>query len=185
MAPRIPPNASPEPEALELLAKSPSIDGRPLNIFATLAHHPLLLRRYNALGGMFLFSGRLAPRDREIVILRVAWRTGCVYEFGQHTRIGRQAGLTDDEIARLARPGLEAWAAPDRLLVAMVDDLQSEDRVTDGTWQDLAQRCSEPELVELLALAGFYRMTAGILNSLGVELEPGVPGWPPGGSPAR
>ena len=185
MAPRIPPNESPEPEALELLAQSPAIGGRPLNIFGTLAHHPKLLRRYNALGGLFLFAGRLAPRDRETVILRVAWRTGSVYEFGQHTRIGLEAGLTEEEITRLARPGVEGRPPGERLLVEMVDELQRDDRVGDRTWEGLSERYSEPELIELLALAGFYRMTAGLLNSLGVEAEPGVPGWPPGSTPAR
>jgi 4-carboxymuconolactone decarboxylase len=178
--PRIPPAASPAPEAVEVLEKSPALDGRPLNIFGTLAHHPLLLKRYIALGGVFLRFGLLPAREREIVILRTAWRTGSVYEFGQHTRLGLAAGVTEDEIARVAKAGLEGWAAGDAALLAMVDDLQAADRVSDATWTALAERWSEAELVELLALAGFYRMTAGFLNSAGVEPEAGVAGWPGG-----
>jgi 4-carboxymuconolactone decarboxylase len=178
--PRIPPAASPAPEAVEILEKSPAIDGRPLNIFGTLAHHPLLLKRYIALGGVFLRFGLLPAREREIVILRTAWHTGSVYEFGQHTRIGLASGLTEDEVARLAQPGTEGWTAADATLLAMVEDLHSGDRVSDPTWAELAGRWSEAELLELLALAGFYRMTAGFLNSAGVEPEPGVAGWPEG-----
>jgi len=178
--PRLAPATDPAPEAVEVLEKSPSIGGRPLNIFGTLAHHPLLLRRYVAMGGVFLRFGLLPARERELVILRTAWRTGSVYEFGQHTRLGRDAGLSDDEVGRLATPGDEGWTAADRTLLSMVDDLHDADRVGDGTWAELAGRWSEAELLELLALAGFYRMTAGILNSAGVEPEPGVPGWPAG-----
>jgi len=179
--PRIPPAAEPSPEAVEVLEKSPAIDGRPLNIFGTLAHHPLLLKRYIALGGVFLRFGLIPARERELVILRTAWWTGSVYEFGQHTRLGQAAGLTPAEVARLALPHVEGWPADDAALLAMVEDLQREDRVSDPTWEKLAGRWSEAELIGLLALVGFYRMTAGFLNSAGVEAEPGVPGWPEGG----
>ena len=182
---RIPPIATPAPEAAELLAKAPSLEGRPLNIFGTLAHHPLLLRRYLALGSVFLTFNLLPPREREIVILRTAWRAGSVYEFGQHTRVGRGVGLSEEEIARAARPPLDGWAEPDAVLVRMVDELQAADIVSEPTWAALAKRWSEPELLELLALVGFYRMTAGLLNSAGVEAESGVPGWPPGTAPGR
>jgi alkylhydroperoxidase family enzyme len=183
--PRLLPIASPSPEAAEILAKSFAVEGKPLNIFGTLAHHPLLLRRYLALGGVFLRFGELPARVREIVILRVAWWTGSVYEFGQHTRIGLEAGLGREEIGRLARPGAGGWAAPDAVLLAMVEELHSADRVGDETWRELAARFSESELLELLALAGFYRMTAGLLNSAGVEPEPGVAGWPTGSLMSR
>ncbi len=183
--PRIPPAASPGPEALETLAKLPALDGRPLNIFTTLAHHPLLLKRYIALGGVFLTMNQLPARERELVILRTAWRTGSVYEFGQHTRISLAAGLSEDEIARVASDGRDGWQAADSALLSAVDELQAADRVGDDTWAELSGRYTEVELLELLALIGFYRMTAGILNSTGVEPEPGVAGWPPGTQPSR
>ena len=183
--PRIAPVTSPSPEAAESLAKLPSQDGRPLNIFATLAHHPLLLKRFMALGGVFLALNQLPAREREIVILRVAWRTGSVYEFGQHTRAGLASGLSEDDIARVARTGSEGWQPADAALLDAVDEIQASDRVGDDTWAELAGRYTEAELLELLALVGFYRMTAGILNSAGVEPEPGAAGWPPGALPGR
>jgi len=171
---------NPEGEAAELLAKTNPGAGPPLNIFATLAHHPLLFRRFNALGGVFLQFNKVPAREREIVILRVGWRCGAVYEFGQHTRIGRRAGLTEPEIKALTSEGHAGWSGPDQALVAMADELCAHDRVSDRTWAALAGTWSEPELIELLLLAGFYRMVSGFLNSVGVELEPGTPGWPEG-----
>ena len=178
--PRILPAESPSPEAAETLAKLPALDGQPLNIFATLAHHPLLLKRYIALGGVFLAFNQLPAREREVVILRVAWRTGSAYEFGQHTRIGLASGLNEDDLARIARDGIEDWEPADAALLQAVDELQATDRVGDDTWAELSGRYTDAELLELLALIGFYRMTAGILNSAGVEPEPGVAGWPTG-----
>jgi hypothetical protein len=101
-----------------------------------------------------------------------------VYEFGQHTVIGLAAGLTEEEISRLTNDGLEGWSPDDRALVAMADDLHADDKVADPTWTVLAGRWNETELVELLVLAGFYRLISGFLNSAGVELDPGTPGWP-------
>jgi 4-carboxymuconolactone decarboxylase len=183
--PRILPVKSPSPEAAETIAKLFSLDGRPLNIFTTLAHHPLLLKRYVALGGVFLAQNQIPAREREIVILRVAWLTGSAYEFGHHTRIGLEAGLDEDEIARTAAAGTEGWQPADAALLQAADEIHAADRVGDETWAELAGRYTEAELLELLALVGFYRMTAGILNSAGVEPEPGVAGWPTGSEPAR
>ena len=76
-----------------------------LNIFATLAHHPKALKRWLVFGGHVLAKSTLPERERELLILRVGWRCGSEYEFGQHTVIGRRAGITDDEVRRLTTDG--------------------------------------------------------------------------------
>lgn len=176
--PHIPPITDPSPEVAARLATALGGGDRPLNIFATLAHAPKMLDSVLRMGG-FLLSGKgVPPREREIVVLRVGWRAGSVYEFGQHTVIGRRVGLSDEEIARLTVDSLDGWDEGDRLLVAMADDLHADDKVADATWSGLAERYDEALLVELLVLAGFYRLISGFLNSARVELDPGVPGWP-------
>jgi 4-carboxymuconolactone decarboxylase len=163
----------------ETLNKTIVKDGAALNIFRTLGHHPGLLKRFNVLGGAFLARGLLPAREREIVILRVGWNCRSVYEFGQHTVIGRDAGLREAEIAALTTvraPG--PWSDDDEALIALADELCADDCVSDATFAALRPRWNDAELVELVALAGFYRMVSGILNSLGVEAEAGLPGWP-------
>lgn len=177
--PRLHPVSDPSPDQVEVMPTVLSPGAKPLNIFATLAHHPRLAKRYLVLGTGVLGKGLLPAREREIVILRVGANTGSVYEFGQHTRIGRDVGLTDEEIARLVEPDHgDGWADHERALIQMTDELCADDVVSDATWADLAGRWNEAELVELLLLAGFYRMTAGFLNSARVALDDGVPGWP-------
>lgn len=156
-----------------------SIDGRPLNIFGVLGHHPRLLKRFNLLGGFLLNKGLIPERERELVILRVGWNAQAVYEFGQHTVIGKRCGLTDDEITALTRsPYDHPWSAEDLALIALADDLAADHCVGNGTWLALTTRWSEAELVELLVLAGFYRLVSGFLNSAGVQLDDGIPGFP-------
>jgi hypothetical protein len=60
----------------------------------------------------------------------------------------------------------------------MVDELWDTDRISDFTWQTLAGQWNQRQLLELVMLHGFYRMTASFLNSIGVEREDGVPSWP-------
>jgi len=161
------------------LAGALTLDGRPLNIFGVLGRHPKLLKRFNLLGGFLLNKGLLPAREREIVILRVGWNARAEYEFGQHTVIGRASGLTPAEIGGIARdPAAGDWSPDDRALLALADDLHADDCVSDATWAELTRRWSEPELVELLVLAGFYRLVSGFLNSARVVLDEGVPGFP-------
>jgi 4-carboxymuconolactone decarboxylase len=156
-----------------------------LNIFLTLAHNEGLSKAFRRLGAHLLTGGVLPAREREIVILRVGWRCGSEYEFGQHNVIGTSMGLTGDEVARLADCGHGEWDEDDRALVALADELCATDIVSAETWQVLSQRWSSAELLELLVLAGFYRMVSGMLNSVGVALEPQTPRWPDGSSPVR
>ncbi len=177
--PRIAPIGELDDELAEILSTALTHAGRPLNIFGVLGRHPKLLKRFNLLGGFLLNKGILPEREREIVILRVGWNARSRYEFGQHTLIGERCGLTAAEIEALTRdPATVEWSADDRALIDLADDLHADDCVTDATWAALARRWSEPELVELLVLAGFYRMVSGFLNSAGVELDDGVPGLP-------
>ena len=46
----------------------------------------------------FLFEGAIDARLREHTILRIMWRCGRAYEWRNHYRLARRAGLTDDDI---------------------------------------------------------------------------------------
>lgn len=167
----------PSPDVAEILAKTVPRNGRPLNVFATLAHHPTLLKRFNVLGGLFLGRGLLPQRDRELVILRIAWRTGSIYEFGQHTAVGLAAGLSTGEIAAVAGRGGD-WSPRDETLIAVADEIHASAVLSDRTWERLESWYDPARSIEVIFLAGFYRMLAGFLNTVGVERDPGVPGWP-------
>ncbi len=175
-SPRIPTNDTPSAEAAALLEHTLLRDGDPINIFGTLAHHPALMKQFNRMGGQLLRRGLVPGRERELVILRVGANARSRYEFGQHVLIGREAGLTDDEIEAITRPlGAHDWNDVDLTLLRMADELHLDDCVTETTFAALRTRWSDAELVELLVLAGFYRLVSGFLNSAGVELDEGVP----------
>lgn len=180
MTARLGPVDDPSPEQAELLAPYEAFSGGPpFNIFRTLVHQPRLFRKAMALGTELLLRSNLDPRVREAVILRVAWRTGSVYEWGQHVRIGLDAGLSRNEVEALATEPAEAgWSAAERLAVTVVDELCADDDLTDATWSAAVAEWGEEVVIELLLLLGNYRMLAGFLNAARVEPDPGLEGFP-------
>ena len=179
-SPRIAPLVDLTPELQEIMGggiNSPA--GTPLNIFGTIAHHPRLLKRFMNFAGLFLNKGLLPAREREIVILRVGWNCQSVYEFGQHTVIGQRVGLSLSEIDALTKMTSEyQWSDRDATLIAMSDDLCNDNCVSESTWKKLAADWKEDELIELVMVAGTYRLVSGFLNTMGVELDQDTPGWP-------
>jgi alkylhydroperoxidase family enzyme len=183
VAPRLGPVEDPTPEQAELLAGYRTFSGgEPFNIFRTLANHPKLFKRSMVLGTGLLMKGNLAPRTREIVILRVAWRVGSVYEWGQHVRIGLDSGLARHEIDALATEAGEGvdvqWSDEDRLAITATDELMATVDLSDETWDAALAQWGEQDLMELIFLAGNYRMLAGFLKAARVELDEGLEGFP-------
>ena len=151
----------------------------PLNIFRTLAHHPKLLKRWLVFGNHLLAKSSLPPREREIAILRVGWLCRAGYEWGQHVKIGLDAGLSDDEIDRITRgPDAEGWSDAERALLQATDELHQDSFVSDATWAALAKHFETQQLLDLIFTVGQYHMVSMALNTLGVQLEAGTAGLP-------
>ncbi len=106
---------------------------RVLNVFATLVRHQDLYRRWMPFANHVLFKSSLPPREREMAILRIGWLCRSGYEFHQHTRIGKQAGLSDAEIERL-KSGADApgWTEAESALLRAVDELHGDQFISDA-----------------------------------------------------
>lgn len=156
-----------------LLAKTHAPGSQPLNVMLTLALRPPLMSRFNGLITEIVLRGTLPGRDREIVILAIAARAGCSYEFTQHEPLGLREGVTADEIA-LLRDGTgdeETWSPEDRDLLAFAADMVAGGDVSAELWEELSARYTEPELVELALIGGIYTGLASFLKALQIEVE--------------
>lgn len=167
-------------EARDLLDRVTGGTGQAGNLFATLVHHPRLLRRWSSFGGVLL-NGTVPARERELVILRVGWRCRAAYEFGQHVLIARRVGLSDDDIDRVRQgPDAADWSERDRALLRVVDELHDGYGVTPATWEALSSEWSTEQLLEILMTVGQYHLVAMVANAVGIQPEEGVPPLPPG-----
>ena len=146
-----------------------------LNIFRTLANHPGLMKRWLVFGNHVLGKSTLPAREREIAILRIGWLCKAGYEWGQHVAIGKAAGLSDEEIARIAK-GADAagWSTADRALLRATDELHEDAFISDATWSELASSWNTQQLMDLVFTVGQYNLVSMALNSFGVQPEPGL-----------
>lgn len=148
------------------------------NIFTTLVRAPGVFRRWLSFGGALL-RGALPARDRELLILRTAVNCTAPYEWGQHVRLGRLAGLTDDEIARIATgPDEAGWSADDAMLLRVADELHATSTLSDAPFEALRARYDDEQLIEVLMLVGHYHLVAMALNALRVVNDEGLASLP-------
>jgi AhpD family alkylhydroperoxidase len=146
--------------------------GRPPRIFTTLGRHRALFRRWLWFAGALMPGGKLPRDETELLILRVAHNTGCEYEWSHHERMGRRAGLTDEEIARVREgPAASGWSERPALLLEAADELHEDGVIGDELWAKLSRKLDEVRLIELCMLVGHYEMLAMTLNTLRVEPE--------------
>ena len=112
------------------------------------------------------------------MILRMGWLCRAEYEWGHHVVIGKQVGLTDEDISRIADgPGATGLDSFDATLLRAVDELRANSFITDETWRALTSRYSSQQMLDLVFTAGQYALVSMVLNSVGVQLEEGFEGF--------
>ncbi len=182
MQPRLQPLAEAEwtDEVRAILAPTTALSGgRVFNIFATLAHHPKLLKRWLLFGDQVLSKSTLGGRERELAILRVGWLCRSEYEWAQHVVIGKLVGLTDADIERVQLgPDATGWSPAEAALMRATDELHTDKRISDTTWQELEKYFDVQQRIDLIFAVGQYTLVSMALRTLGVQLDPGLQGFP-------
>ena len=167
-------------EARALIDGLRKASGNPaLNIMKTLANYSKLYKRWRVFGNHVLFKSSLPPRDREILILRIGWLCRSEYEWAQHVVIGKQARLKDEEIQRIIEgPEATGWDPFEATLLRAVDELYIDAFISDDVWNALAERYNTHQLMDVIFTVGQYNLVSWALNSLGVQREKGLKGFP-------
>ncbi|HYB92001.1 MAG TPA: carboxymuconolactone decarboxylase family protein [Candidatus Binataceae bacterium] len=155
-----------------------------VNAFRSLLQNP---KAGGALGRLLTtlgVEGSLDTRLRELVILRTGWRTGSEYEFCQHVAIARRLKIPDADILGVRDPdSCESYNEIDRAVILLVDTLLAGTEIPAGLWGTLTRALEVPQLIELLAVTGTWRLFALYFKAAEVPLDPGVAGWPEGKAP--
>ena len=153
----------------------------PLRLFRIFVRNLPLAEAMQPLGAHLLGRPTIAPRDREILILRTCARCGAAYEWGVHSvGFARWEGLSEAAIRATAAGDASdpAFSAHEALLVRLADALHDRAEVPDALWSELAARFGEAEILELLMVCGFYHFVSYAVNATRVAREPWAPGFP-------
>ncbi len=172
-----------DPETQALWNQSPGgrSDPRANVIVGTFMWNPELARVRSAFVGYVKDSTCLPLRDRELAILRTAWRCGADFMWEMHTEIGLQCGLAQEEIERVgAGPDHDAWTPQESAVLRSMDELHDFSRIADSTWKVLAGMYDNGQLIELITLAGSYHVMAYTMGAVGIRPpsgeSPNLPG---------
>jgi 4-carboxymuconolactone decarboxylase len=164
--------ATPEQQAL---MAGRANGGQVLNVYRTLVNAPEAAEAFLK-WGRYILSERndLAPRQREIVILRTGFLCRSGYEWTQHVRVGKGAGLTDAEVEAI-KVGADApsWDAADAALIRAADELHKDFFISNETWAELGNHFTTKQQMDVVFSVGQYTQVSMFLNSFGVQLDPG------------
>jgi len=150
-------------------------DARGMHTLGFLAHYPPLARAFLTLNKHVAIDSSLSARERELLILRISWLRQSEYEYVQHLILGRRAGLTDDELARIPEgPDADGWNAEDAGLLRVADELHRDARISDPTWARLSEHFKPAQIMDMIFLVGCYEVLAMAIKSFDIPLEPGV-----------
>jgi alkylhydroperoxidase family enzyme len=131
----------------------------------------------------FIYEGRLDPQLRELAILRVLWRCGRRFEWGNHYRFARGAGVARETIAsvKTADPTRDL-DGPVAVVVRAADDVVDHGFVRAGTIDQVRELLDDASHVdEFLYLVAGYRMFASVSESRPEEPPGKWMLWPPDG----
>jgi alkylhydroperoxidase family enzyme len=143
-----------------------------LNAMGVLAHHPELTEAYNRLIRHALYFSTVTPRQRELLVLRVAHQRGSRYEWAQHVYQAGVAGISPEEVARVRLgPEAEGWDPLERALLSAADDLVATASIGDDTYSVLSASLDTQQLMDVVFIVGAYEVFAMAMRTFGVELD--------------
>jgi 4-carboxymuconolactone decarboxylase len=147
----------------------------PLNFHRVIAHSPETLRSWVDFGTHIVRDNSLGSRLSELIILRIAWHTQCSYEWGRHERLALKAGVTREEIGRIADdPEQGPWTAVEQTALSVLDEIANGWTVSDAAYKSLEALLTPTQLVDYCFLVGEFLLVAVILNMFQVPLEADV-----------
>ncbi|MCC7273696.1 MAG: carboxymuconolactone decarboxylase family protein, partial [Alphaproteobacteria bacterium] len=155
------------PENRDLLARN-------INLYRALVNSPNALRRFSGLGQFIRHESRLDPRLREMAILQVGYMTRSEYEYSHHIKIGRDFGVSDDDVRAIAvetaggTSGLEPLA---RTVLRAAREMTDDMAMSDATFATLAAALGTERLTDLVVTIGFYNCVVRVLGTMQIDVE--------------
>jgi alkylhydroperoxidase family enzyme len=143
-----------------------------LNALGLLAHHPELSTAYNHFNGHVLFASTITPRQRELLVLRVAVLRDAAYEWAQHAVLAGDADISDAELEAIrSGPGAAGWSPFEAAMLMAADELVGDARLSEATWTTLAGELDVQQLMDVVFTVGAYDLLAMAFRTFDVKLD--------------
>lgn len=155
------------PENRDLLSRN-------INLYRVLVHSPDATRSFLTLAKYIRFHSRLDPRLREMAILQVGYLTRSPYEYSHHIKIGRDFGVTDDDIRAIeAESQAQVTQLPplEKAILLAARELTVQPSLSDSTFAELRKSLDNQQIVDLLMVISFYAGVVRLLAALQIDVE--------------
>ena len=148
---------------------------RNTNLHKLLVNSPEMARAFNGIGSYIRFKSKLNPRLRELAILQVGWLEKSEYEFTHHVKIGKEFGVTDDDIAALMieTEGIQSKLEPlARAILKGAREMTRGLEMSMTTFAEIKKHLSNEEMTDLVLIIAYYCAVVRILATMKVDNEP-------------
>lgn len=161
-------NRLPYRDAADLPPEDQALLVRPVNLYRAMVNSPGMTRAFLGLAHHIRHHSALDARLRELAILQVGWVTRSPYEWSHHVAIGRDFGLTDEDIGAIAvesRGGTSGLEPAARAVLRVAREMVAgADTLSDATFAAAAAHLDQASLTDLLVIVAFY---CGVVRFLG------------------
>lgn len=158
-------------EDKEIYEKMVHARGRVDGMYASLLNHPNLTEKVSDLGAFLRFNGSLPGNYREFVILYCAKTFDVEYEWMKHLHPAKNAGL-GEEIIQEIKTGNNNFSDPFSLFIEIIQCAIQLKTIPEPLQNSVITLVGVKGLLEIVILANFYRMIAGVITCFDVPLPP-------------
>ncbi len=147
---------------------------RPANIFRALVNSPKGARAFARHGNYILSRSKLDPRLRELAIIQVGYSANSPYEYSHHLEIGKQNGVSDDDLRAIAKEtaGEETSLGElERAVLSAAREITNDVSLSDKTFAMLEKGLDTENVVDLILAISFYNGASRTLNALQIDVE--------------
>ena len=148
---------------------------RNTNLHKLLVNSPDMARAFNGVGNFIRHQSKLNPRLRELAILQVGWLEKSEYEFTHHVKIGKEFGVTDEDIAALMieTEGIQSKLEPlARAILKGAREMTRDLEMSMTTFAEIKRHLSNEEMVDLVLTIAFYNAVVRVLATMKIDNEP-------------
>ena len=140
------------------------------NALRSLAHAPEGLKKFQAVGHYGRYDTELTEIQRELIIMITG--RGSAYAWGHHAPLGRQAGISEDQIAAIKAGKVpNGLSAQDAALCAYVLAFTTLSGVDEKVFEELQRHFTPRQVVDISLTSGYYLALGACLIAFDVELE--------------
>ncbi len=137
--------------------------------FSLILNSPETARRISHLGTFLRFESSLPQVVTELTVLTTAREYDCRHEWAAHTRLAREAGISDSTIEIIGnRRPLTELSEEEILPVRFARELLQEHVASEAAFDGALERFGNDGVIELTATIGYYGMLACLLNAMEV-----------------